>query len=73
MIIANIESNLQYCLLIFTDINSTQQTEANPHVDDEEDRLQDAHHQELEGVELADDDSEGDEGGGGSQASLKDT
>ena len=62
--IANIESHLT--ISPFTDINCTKQAEANPHIDDEEDGLDDAHHQELEGIQLADDDSEGDEGGGSS-------
>ena len=60
-------------LFILTDIDGSEQSESNPHVDHEQDRLYDAHDQELEGVELADDHSEGDEGTGGGQASLQDT
>ena len=62
--IANIKSHVSFAP--FTDINSSEQTEANPHIDDEEDGLDDAHHQELEGIQLTDDDSKGDEGAGSS-------
>ena len=57
--------SLTSILTIFTDVNRSKQAEANPHIDDEEDRLDDAHHQELEGIQLTDDNSKGDESGGG--------
>ena len=56
-----------------THIHCTENNVSDVHVDDVEDGLQDAHHQQLEGVQLPDDDAEGDQDAGGGQTTLQHT
>ena len=61
MIYGNILRFSFYISALLTDIDSSEQTESNPHIDDKEHCLYDSHDQKLEGVELAYDHPEGDE------------